>query len=254
MKDILPKIGPGERLLLFLDYDGTLVPIRRTPERAVLPLRRKRSLKALSKRAFVCIVSGRALADIRRQVGLESLAYIGNHGLEVSWGRRNWIHPRAKKMRPALERLLKRIEDKTSRFPRLLVEHKGVTASVHFRRLDPALIPPLRRIVNDEVCGQARKFIVTEGKKVLEIRPRIDWDKGAGIHKLMSWLPRIKKSLSIYIGDDRTDEDAFRELGRDAITIHVGRRKMTRARHRLTDVDQVWKFLRHCLRLSLSLG
>jgi trehalose-phosphatase len=247
MREILRMIKPGQRLLLFLDYDGTLVPIQRSPDRAVLSHRRKRFLEDLSERMFVCIVSGRSLADVRRCVGIERLAYIGNHGLEARWGRRTWVHPLAKKRRPALARLLKRIEARTTRFARLLVEDKGLTGSVHFRRLDPALVEPLRRIVADEVLREGRAFIVTEGKKVLEIRPNIDWDKGVGIRKLMRWLPRERGELRIFIGDDQTDEDAFLALGGDSITIHVGHGRKTRARYRLADVPHVWTFLEHCL-------
>lgn len=249
MKEILRMIDPGQRLLLFLDYDGTLVSIQRSPDRAVLPHRRRRFLEALSERMFICIVSGRSLADVRRCVGIEGLAYIGNHGLEARWGRRTWVHPLANKRRPALGRLLKRIEARTRRFPRLFVEDKGVTGSVHFRRLDPALVAPLRRIVAEEVRRKGGTFMVTEGKKVLEIRPDIDWDKGVGIRKLMNWLPRERGTVRIFIGDDRTDEDAFRALGGDSITIHVGRGRETRARYRLADVERVWTFLAHCLRL-----
>lgn len=249
MREILRMITPGRRLFLFLDYDGTLVPIERTPDRAVLTHRKKRSLEALNERMFVCIVSGRSLADVRRRVGIDGLAYIGNHGLEARWGRRTWVHPLAKKRLPALGRLLRRIEARTERFPRLLVENKGVTGSVHFRRLDPALVSPLRKIVADEVRRKAGAFVVAEGKKVLEIRPNLDWDKGVGIQKLMNWLPRKKEALRIFIGDDRTDEDAFQALGGDSITIHVGHGRKTRARYRLPDVERVWEFLGHCLRL-----
>ena len=248
MKEILRNIKPGRRLLLFLDYDGTLVPIQRNPERAVLPLRKRSALEALGESMFVCIVSGRSLADVHRCVGIEGLAYIGNHGLEAKWGRYSWVHPLAKKRRPALGRLLKRIEARTDRFCRLLVEDKGLTGSVHFRRLDPALIVPLRRIVDDEVGRTGGAFIVTEGKKVFEIRPVADWDKGLGIRKLMKWLPRQRGILRIFIGDDRTDEDAFRVLGGDSITVHVGRGRATRARYRLADVERVWAFLANCLR------
>jgi trehalose 6-phosphate phosphatase len=246
MKEILLNLEPGRRLLLFLDYDGTLVPIQRRPDRAVLPVRRRRFLEGLSKKMFVCIVSGRSLSDVRRRVGLEGLAYIGNHGLEARWGRHAWVHPLAERRRPALGRLLKRIEIRARCFPRLLVEDKGLTGSIHFRRLDPALIAPLKRIVDEEVGRTAGIFVAAKGKRVFEIRPDIDWDKGAGIRKVMTWLPKGAGGLRIFIGDDRTDEDAFRVLGRDSITIRVGSGKKTRARHRLAGVDRVWEFLKIC--------
>jgi trehalose 6-phosphate phosphatase len=251
MREILQSIKPSRRLFFFLDYDGTLVPIARTPERAVLNDRRRRILNALGETAFLCIVSGRSLDEVRRLVGLDGLAYIGNHGLETCWGRKTWIHPLARQRMPALGRLLKRIADRTERMPRLLLENKGVTASIHYRRLDSALVPLLKVIVGETVGRKTREFLVTEGKKVLEIRPRVGEDKGTGIRRLMSWLPPGRNDLRIGIGDDRTDEDAFRELGPAAVTIHVGARK-SEARYRLADVDQVWEFLRDCLRLSLQ--
>lgn len=254
MRKCLRPIKAGKRLLLFLDYDGTLVPIRRTPERAVLGERKKRLLKALSDQAFVCIVSGRSLADIRERVGVEGLAYIGNHGLEISFGRRIWIHPLAKKRSAALKRLLRRIEDQTRRFPKLLIEDKNITASVHFRRMDRVLTAPLKRIVEQTVRQKSREFIVSEGKKVIEILPRLAWDKGKGIRKAMSWLPKGKPALPIFIGDDRTDEDAFRELGGDAMTIHVGTARGTSARLSIEDVKGVWRFLADCRRSSAARG
>jgi trehalose 6-phosphate phosphatase len=250
MKEILRLIKPGRPLFLFLDYDGTLAPIARSPDRAVLAPRRKKILEALGGHNFVCIVSGRSLADIRRIVGLDGLAYCGNHGLEILRGGKTWVHPRALAARPALGRLLKRIEGRTGRFPRMLIEDKGVTGSVHFRRLDPALLAPLKRIVDEEVRRPAGQFIVTEGKRVLEIRPRLDWDKGRGIREILTRLPGEREALPVFIGDDRTDEDAFRELGPEAITIHVGLGRSTQARFRLPGVDQVWTFLGTCLRLA----
>jgi len=252
MKEILAMIAPGRRLLLFLDYDGTLVPIETHPDRAVLSPRRKRFLETLSERMFVCIVSGRSLSDIRRRVGVEGLAYIGNHGLEAAWDGRTWIHPLAKKAQPALGGLLKRIASRTERLPRRFVEDKGLTGSVHFRRMDPALVEPLRRMIDEEIRRTAGIWIVNEGKKVFEIRPNIDWHKGMGIRKLMSRLPRESGVLRIFIGDDQTDEDAFGALGRNAVTIHVGLRRKTRARYRFADVDRVWTFLAHCLRTPSS--
>jgi trehalose 6-phosphate phosphatase len=245
MNEILRAIEPGRSVLLFLDYDGTLVPIVRDPDRAVLSPRRRRFLEALSRSMFVGIVTGRSLADIRRRVGVEGLAYIGNHGLEASWGRRSWTHPRAKELRPALARLLNRIRARTRRFPRLLIEDKGVTASLHLRRMDPALVSPLRRIVAEEVRRARRSFVAPEGKKVIELLPNVAWGKGEGIRKIMRWLPRDSAGgLWVYIGDDRTDEDAFRTLGGGSLTVRVGRGRGTQARYRLPDVGKVWALLR----------
>lgn len=250
MREIFRAIQPRKPLLLFLDFDGTLAPIQRNPDLVELSAPRRLVLETLSKRMFVSVVSGRALADIRGRIGIGGLAYIGNHGLEAKWGRRTWIHPMAEKLRPALGRLTKRIEARLVRFPRIRVENKGVTASFHYRCLDPALIGSLRRIVTEEVASRKGSFRLAEGKKVFEILPDIDWNKGMGIRKLMDWLPRGTAALPICIGDDRTDEDAFELLGGASITIHVGPARKTRARFRLADVEHVWIFLTKCLQLG----
>ncbi len=248
MNEILKTIEPGRPLALFLDYDGTLAPIRRTPDAAVLTPRRRRLLDALGQRMFVCIASGRALADIRSRVGLGRLAYIGNHGLEMAWDRKAWVHPQARRRRAALHQVLGRIAERTRRFPGILVEDKGLTGSIHYRRADAALGEPLRRIVAEENAREAGLFRIGRGRKVLEIAPAIDWNKGDGIRRLRRQMPRLHAARPVFIGDDRTDEDAFGRLDADTVTVYVGRAGKTSAQFRLADVEQVWRFLARCLR------
>ena len=243
MKDILQKVTRGRTILLFLDYDGTLVPIKKAPGLAVLRASRRRLLERLSQNAFICIVSGRSLADIQKLASIKNIAYIGNHGLEISYRGRQWIHPEAKRIRPVLKSVLERIRRKTGDRPGLLVEDKGLTGSIHYRRLAAPLSKELREIIEFEVRLRSRELKLTEGKKVFEIRPTVDWDKGKGVRELIRWLRTMQPVLRIYIGDDRTDEDAFRALGRGNITIIVGKRRDSHARSRLPDVNAVWMFL-----------
>jgi len=243
MRAIGRDITSGRPLLLFLDYDGTLVSLKRAPELAVLRTSRRRLLQRLSRSAFICIVSGRSLADIRKMASIKDIAYIGNHGLEISFRGRRWTHPEAKRIKPVIKNVLERIRRKTGDWPGLLVEDKGLTGSVHYRRLAAPLPQKLRNIIEQEVRSRGRELKLTEGKKVLEIRPNIDWDKGKGVLELGRWRNVKRPALRIYIGDDQTDEDAFRALGRDDLTILVGKRRDTLARSRLPDVNAVWKFL-----------
>jgi len=128
-----PRPRNGPCLLLFLDYDGTLVPIRKTPELARLHPSRRRLLARLAERQFVSLVSGRSLADLKKIVALEHVAYIANHGLEMSYKNRTWVHPRAEGTKSALRSALKRIRTETKDIQGVLVEDKGATASIHFR-------------------------------------------------------------------------------------------------------------------------
>jgi trehalose 6-phosphate phosphatase len=250
MTSIQRQITARKRIFLFLDYDGTLVPIKKEPGLAVLTASKRRLLERLSRTLFIGIVSGRSLADIQRTVSIEDIAYVGNHGLEISCRNRGWVHPGAKRIKPVLRTVLRRIRRKTQDRPGLLVEDKGLTGSIHYRRLTTPLPKELRDLVEREVRLRHGELLLTEGKKVLEIRPRIDWDKGAGVLKLSRWLGINRSDLRIYAGDDRTDEDAFRALGGNAITIRVGKPKDSSARFHLPDVAAVWEFLSALLSLA----
>jgi trehalose 6-phosphate phosphatase len=244
MKEIIQRIKPGSRILLFLDYDGTLVPIKKAPELAVLHPLRRQFLKRLGEEVFMFIVSGRSLGEIRRLVAIKGIAYIGNHGLEISCGKKVWVHPEAKKIKPILRNSLNRIQEMTRDLPGVLIENKGLTGSIHYRRLPAAFWKPLKTIIQAEVGSRGRALKITKGKRVFEFRPNLDWNKGKGIIELLNRLDLDERPLCIYIGDDRTDEDAFRTLAKDDVTIRVGRRKDSRARYRLADVNHVWRFLK----------
>jgi trehalose-phosphatase len=244
MKEIIQRIKPGEPILLFLDYDGTLVPIKKAPELAVLHPLRRQFLKRLGEEVFICIVSGRSLAEIKRLIAIKGIVYIGNHGMEISCGQKVWVHPETKKIRPILRNALKRIQEMTQDLPGVLIEDKGLTGSIHYRQLRPAFWKPLKEIIQAEVGSRGRALKITKGKRVLEIRPNVKWNKGKGILELLGRLDLDKMPLCIYIGDDQTDEDAFRTFTKDDITILVGRRKDSRARYRLVDVNHVWRFLK----------
>ena len=189
-------------------------------------------------------MTGRSLDDIKRLVALENIAYIGNHGLEVCWGHKSWVHPQAIKDCGALKILLSEIEKKAKRLPRLTIEDKRITASIHFRNMDPTLVPIVQKIVKDAVRRSYPRFILAEGKKVLEIRPNLGSNKGKGIQRFQRWLPHGDSPHIVYIGDDQTDEDAFQVLNQKAITIHVGSKKDSLACYRVANVNQVWDYLK----------
>jgi trehalose 6-phosphate phosphatase len=239
----LKGIDLGREILIFLDYDGTLVAIRREPRLAVLSAARRRFLESLSDILRVGIVSGRSLDELRGLVRVDGISYVGNHGLEILSGRRCWIHPGALRARPVLKKALGRIRRKIDGIPGVLVEDKVLTASVHVRGADPSLRPRVLEIMEEEIRSRRSKLKITSGKMVFEIRPNVRWDKGQGVLKASRWMKGDGTAIRVYVGDDRTDEDAFRALGGEDLTIHVGRNRDTAARFRIRDVDHVWEFL-----------
>jgi trehalose 6-phosphate phosphatase len=238
---LTPARLPGA---VFLDYDGTLVDIRERPGEARLHPRRRDLLARLTRSTLVAIVSGRPLDELRRFVGVGGAAYVGNHGMEIRLGRTVWVHPKAARRAPMVARTAAAIGARVSGLPGVIVEDKGLTASVHYRLCPPRARGLLRAVAEKEVGRSRGALVLTQGKMVLEIRPDIGWDKGRGVLKLMDLAGCPASCVPVYIGDDRTDEDAFRALAGRGLTIHVGRRGPTEASRRFRDVKEVWRFLR----------
>lgn len=201
------------RLVLLLDFDGTLAPIVARPELAAIPAKTRRSLQRLLEAEGVqaAIVSGRGLADARALAALPGVAYAGNHGLEIEGVGVSRIHPEAAVARPLLEAAAAEIEPGLGAFPGAFLEDKGLTLSVHYREAREEDEPRVREIVVRAV-GNRAGLRLTEGKKVLEVRPRVEWDKGRAVEFLLDQLRPPPGAPVLYLGDDTTDEDAFRVL------------------------------------------
>jgi trehalose 6-phosphate phosphatase len=200
-------------LVLLLDFDGTLAPIVAHPELAEIPPGTRAALAALMAvpGVEVAVVSGRGLADVRERAAIPGIAYAGNHGMEIEGAGLHRIHPGAAAARPLLEAVAAALEPALAAVPGAFVEDKGLTLSVHYRLADPAREGEVRKAVHAAADGQP-ELRVTEGKKVLEVRPRVEWDKGRAVLFLLENLRPPERAPVLYLGDDRTDEDAFRAL------------------------------------------
>lgn len=249
MKDLLGLLPSGRPLAVFLDYDGTLVPIRRRPDLARLSPGHRDKLARLGRATRIAIVSGRPLAEIRRLVGIPGLAYIGNHGLEIRANGRTWVHSEASRRARDVTEAVAALKDRTRQIRGVLVEHKGLTASLHLRMVAPRHHPALRALASDVVRQSGGDLVLRRGKCVLELRPSIPWDKGRGVLRLLGPTDGRRLPFPIYIGDDQTDEDGFRAVRELGLTIRVGSGGRTMARHRLPGVENVWAFLGAVARL-----
>src|ERR671919_162712 len=216
-----------ERSAVLLDVDGVLAPIVAQPDDAHMPETTRRPLIEVARRyRIVACVSGRRASDARRIVSLGSIAYLGNHGSEVlrpgatapeldrelqAWTRRIQTV-----MRDAYDEELKRL--------RVRLEDKEAIAALHWRGVpdDEGAEAAIRTVAER---AEAAGYKTHWGRKVLEIRPPVRIDKGAGIVGL---LRDRKLAAALYVGDDSTDLDAFRgltelvETGRLGTAVRVG--------------------------------
>ncbi len=251
---ISSKICTSDHIFLLSDFDGTLTPIVSKPHLVRLEDEIRRHLGSISgkERFTVGLTSGRSLRELKALVRIPGIVYSGNHGFELKFpNKRKFIHPKALIIKPIIERLEGSLVKRLKGIEGVIIENKGVGLSLHYRLVKDRFVDQVKKIFAEEISpyigrGEVK---VTYGKKVLEVRPPADWDKG----KVIAWiikearppgLTKNKKVLAIYLGDDRTDEDGFLTLKDKGISVLVGRKRRSHAKYFLKDVDDVKEFLR----------
>jgi trehalose 6-phosphate phosphatase len=189
------------------DIDGVLAPIVPTPDISEVPEELRELLRRLSEKyRVVAGISGRAAEDAFRLVGLEEIAYYGNHGFEILRGGEVEVIPEAEPYRAAIEELEERAGEELGPLG-AFVEEKGITASVHYRNVSPEAGERCKEFVERE--GERLGLKITAGRGVVEARPPVRADKGTAVRRLVE---EYKPEKALFIGDDTTDLDAFREL------------------------------------------
>jgi trehalose 6-phosphate phosphatase len=232
----------GDRSLsIFLDYDGTLTPIVSQPDQAMLLDSTREILRTLAAKVPVAILSGRELKDVRKRVAVDEIVYAGSHGFDIA-GPRGLRRQEAAEFLPVLDLAEKELREKLDGIPGALIERKRFSIAAHYRNVNESDFPKLERGVS-EITGQYRELRTVDGKKVYELLPNIDWDKGKAVLWLLEKLG-LERSNPIYIGDDRTDEDAFRALEQRGIGILVSEEpRPTAANYSLRNPTEVERFL-----------
>ncbi len=247
LEDILP--GGGLRPALFLDYDGTLTPIVERPADAELSDTMHARLEGLAGLCPVAVVSGRDLADVRRRVDIDGLWYAGSHGFDIAGpGGERDTYQEGTDYLPALDAAEEELRDTLEGINGCEVERKRFSIAVHYRRVAETEVGDVAKAV--EAARDAHRGLrLSRGKKVHELQPDVRWDKGRALRWLMEVLDAGDRPLvPIYLGDDVTDEDAFRELADPAldgvgIVVSTASDRTTHAAYRLDDPPAVAEFL-----------
>ncbi|XP_057489826.1 probable trehalose-phosphate phosphatase D isoform X1 [Actinidia eriantha] len=286
----------GKQIVMFLDYDGTLSPIVEDPDRAFMTHEMREAVRDAAKYFPTAIVTGRCRAKVSSFVRLSQLYYAGSHGMDIKGpakgnkyrkvstnrltnlinqkqffkkfvfsdeffgliqGNQAVLFQPAREFLPMIDEVYKALLEKTKSTPGAKVENNKFCVSVHFRCVDEkswnALAEQVRSVLNDYP-----KLRLTQGRKVLEIRPTIKWDKGKALEFLLESLGYANSDevFPVYIGDDRTDEDAFkvlRDRGQGFGILVSNIPKETNASYSLQEPSEVMYFLRRLVEWKQSL-
>jgi trehalose 6-phosphate phosphatase len=244
LEPILKRVRAAPRLLLALDFDGTLAPIVPDPEAAALPRATTVLLEriAASENISLAIVSGRSIADLKRRVDLDCI-YVGNHGLEIEGRGLSFLHSGAVARRPVLHCACADLDMAVAGSAGAFVERKDLSATVHFRQVAEHLHERVRNAVFDAMRPYAACLDLTPARKAWEVRPRVAWHKGAALEFLVAGYG-ADRPLVICAGDDITDEHMF-EAGADDVSIQVGNGAETAARYGAAGPAELAAFLAH---------
>ncbi|KAE9610294.1 putative trehalose-phosphatase [Lupinus albus] len=248
----------GKQIVMFLDYDGTLSPIVDDPDRAFMSDLMRQTVRKLARCFPSAIVTGRCIDKVYNFVRLAELYYAGSHGMDIKGPSKSFkfnkdkeseevVFQPASEFLPMIDEVYQQLVEKSKSTPGAKVENNKFCISVHFRCVDEKKWGELAQKVRS-VLKEYPKLRLTQGRKVLEIRPTIKWDKGMALEFLLESLgfANLTDVFPVYIGDDKTDEDAFKKL-RDrgqGVGIMVSKfPKDTSASYSLQEPNEVMDFL-----------
>ncbi len=203
----------SKETIFFLDYDGTLTPIVQHPRDAVVSAEMRDTVKKLAEECRVFIVSGRFREDVQDLLGIKELLYAGSHGFDIKGEGLSMVHPKAEEVIPDVEKVLQQLDSRLKDIEGIFIEKKKFSVAIHYRMVDEEKY--LDRIEQEveNALTEAGSLRLMRGKKVFELLPDIEWDKGKAIRWILEAIDVGWKDANIiYIGDDVTDEFAFRMI------------------------------------------
>lgn len=238
----------GSDLVIFLDYDGTLAPVASVPSQPVLSERMRSTLQRLAQLCPVALVSGRDIRDLKRRVDLQDLIYLASGGLEAIGPGGRYVHLSEEDLVPLLNHVDRDLRYAIGDIRGALVERRRFSVALHHRLVDPKEMPRLRAVF-DDVARWHPELKVVKGKRALELRADLEWDRGKAVELVVNTL-QLKSALPVYIGDDRADEEAFEAIGERGVTVLVTEKpRETAAQYVLSDFEEVQQFLEQVIEM-----
>jgi trehalose 6-phosphate phosphatase len=214
-------------MLVALDFDGTLAPIVPHPDDAALLPQARPVLSQLAQRADteIALISGRGLDDLVGRIGLPEVYYAGNHGIEMRGPDLREVVPAALALQDRVQACSAQLRREVGSIPGVYLEDKTLSLSVHYRMVDDEREQErVRAGVRHVFAQQPEGLRLTSGKRVLEVRPDIDWHKGKALMFMVAAIEKTRGAsmLPMFVGDDKTDEDGFAALPAYGAGVWVG--------------------------------
>jgi trehalose 6-phosphate phosphatase len=237
-------VSDGGSVLVLTDYDGTLTPIVDNPDEARLVDSVREDLRTLARspRSQLAVISGRDVLDVRARVAVAEAVYAGCHGLDIRGPGLAFTHAEAATERGALHRIGDRLARRASAIPGMRVETKGLCLAIHYRGVAADRVPEVEVELARAVQRERVRAKIFHGIKVLEVLPLVRWGKAECALWVRDRLaPRLPPPvMTLYMGDEWTDEAVFEALAGQAITARVGADvPMSRATYQLPGVPEV---------------
>ncbi|XP_027361442.1 probable trehalose-phosphate phosphatase F [Abrus precatorius] len=257
----------NKKIAMFLDYDGTLSPIVDDPDCALMSEAMRATVRSMARYFPTAIISGRSRDKVFDLVKLTELYYAGSHGMDIigpfrqtpsnnlpncvkstdHQGKEITLFQPAREFLPMIDEVFRTLVEITEDIKGAKVENHKFCVSVHYRNVEENNWSTIGQRVHDVLKNYPR-LRSTHGRKVLEVRPVIDWNKGKAVEFLLEslGLNDWDDVLPIYIGDDKTDEDAFKVLhegNRGCGILVSSTKKESNAFYSLRDPTEVMKFL-----------
>ncbi|CAI0546679.1 unnamed protein product [Linum tenue] len=249
------KVAKGKKIVVFLDYDGTLSPIVDDPNSAFMSDEMRAAVREVAKCFPTAIISGRSREKVKEFVQLSNVYYAGSHGMDIMAPPRPVVMDKkgtevlfqpAKSFLPAIQKILTELEEETAKIKGAMVEDNRFCVSVHFRHVKDE-VKHHHLLVKKLSVQKQNSSLINSKAQVMEIRPTIEWDKGHAVEYFLETLGLSNSDvLPVYIGEDRTDEDAFKVIqrrGQGYPIIVTSIPKDTKASYSLIDPSEVLTFL-----------
>jgi trehalose 6-phosphate phosphatase len=250
--NIVEENTRNKKILLFLDYDGTLIPGKKAYREARLAVSTWKTLDNLSRLddCKVCLVSDRSITDLRLLTDFKDVNYIGNHGMETQADAFAYHAGLNKDVRYSLRLVYNNIYEDLYGIPGIVIEDKRLSIGIHYRMVSAAHVTKIKAVVSRAMYEHTGHLDIEYRRNTIDIRPKGVWNKGWAAAMLLAKYPETH--FPICVGHDSSNETLFKTFQHSGLTVRVGKSHDSAANFYLDNTGEVQQFLLNILELKRS--